>query len=179
MKTIFVNLVPLVIVLCCSCNSEMKDSKLNFTNSIESSYAWTDHPQSNILWSNDAHSGNYVCKIDSLFPYSVTFNMKLSDVSKNPLQSVRISAWVNSSSLMSNPIIAVDIRDHSQNTLEWFTQQSSDFISEPNKWEKVSMDLNLSVQNRNLPDNYIRVYLYSSQKDYSLVDDIEVEFTEK
>jgi hypothetical protein len=169
----------LTVAFTWGCNSGKNDSKLHFTNTIESSYAWTDHPATNMIWSNDAHSGNYVCKLDSSACCSATFNMKLSDISKKSLKSVHITAWINLSSISASADLILDVRDNSQKTLDYISTSAMDFISQPNQWVQVSLDANLDEKNRNKADNYFRVFVANSKPDYALVDDIELEFTEK
>ena len=168
-----------VFIFAPACNPGRQDSKLYFSNSVESAFAWQDHSSQGITWSDQAHSGNYVCKMDSATPYSVTFNMKLSDISRKPLKSVRISAWVNMSSMVSDPVIAVDIRDSNFTSMEWISRPAKDFVAQPNHWEQIDFKVNLREKNRNRKSNYLRIYLSNAHRDYTLADDIEISFEEQ
>jgi hypothetical protein len=159
-----------------SCGGNSKKSKLHFANSVESAYAWTDHPADNIIRSNEAHSGSYVCKVDAKNPYSVTFTMKLSDVSVDLLKSVHVSAWVNISDLQSNPQLVVELRDSTQKTIEWMPRQAAEFNLAPFEWGEMTADLSLEEKNRNNASNHLRVYVLNDKEQYCLVDDVELSF---
>ena len=73
MKKIF-GLVLLAIVVFSACD-ENKNSGLIFSNNMESSIAWNGNKTPNsyhIIKFDNAFSGEYVCKLDSANPYSVT-----------------------------------------------------------------------------------------------------------
>ena len=171
-------LLCLAFFVFAGCGSEKTGSKLSFFTTVESSYAWQDNLTPSITWSNDAHSGNYVCKIDSATPYSLTFNMRLSDISGKKLKSVRVKAWVNMSSMVSNPLVGFDFQDSTGKSMEWFSRPVKDFVAGPNQWEEADVVVNMNEKDRNRRSNILRLYIMNDHRDFTQVDDIEVSFEE-
>ena len=171
-------LVILAALLFAGCSSSDKDSGLVFSNSMESNLAWMDHPQSNIVWSDNAHSGHYVCKLDASSPYSVTYNMKVSDISKKPLKSVHISAWVNMSTVTGDRYIGISILESSQQAMDWIAQKALEVIGKPGEWHKVELNVDL-LGKRNRPTNIYRIFAVNEKQDVVLLDDLTIEFEEE
>ncbi|HLG35572.1 MAG TPA: hypothetical protein VI757_11890 [Bacteroidia bacterium] len=163
-----------------SCNSNSNnDSKLTYTNNFETDYAFNSHHQGNVIKSADAHSGWFVSKIDSTQVFSTTFNMQVSDISKNPLQFVHFSAWIKMESMNSQPMMVVDVADSTKKTLEWLALHVNQQITELNEWVKVDVKFDLTDNKRNSPSNYLKIYVSNGKKEPSYVDDISITFNEE
>ena len=167
----------LLAVVLTSCGGD-KNSRLRYFNSMETDYSWQDNPPESIRRSKDAHSGDFLCKIDSVTPYSPTFNMKLWEISDKSLRSVHIKAWVKMSTLLSDPQIAVDIHDSTGKSIEWMSKKVKDFVSEPDRWVEASFNLELDQKDRNRRSNTIRIYVSNGHPDVAFADDIEIKFKE-
>ena len=169
---------PLLIIQLASCSSE-KDSKLFFSNNIESSYVWDEHPPSSIVKFDKAHSGNYVCKMDVNNPFSITYNMRVKDISPKPLSKVKVSAWFMLTENNSEQNLIINILDSSmQKSFEWLARNAAEDIKELNQWGRVEQTIDLTQKNRNNPDNVIRIYAANGRGEPVYVDDIEIQFEE-
>ena len=178
MNKLKINLISCMLIFLVGCNGGRKDSKLHFFTSIESSYAYQNDLTPSVAWSGEAYSGNYVCRLDSATPYSVTFSMKMYKITGKQLKSVSVKAWVNMSAMTSDPMLVVDIKDSTDQSIEWLSRSAKDFVGEPNHWEEVEFKVNLTEKQRNRSSNSLRIYLMNTKKDFALVDDIEVSFEE-
>ena len=175
-RTLFIACTMIVLS---GCRSSKNDTKLVFSSSMESQYAWTDHPQSNIVWSEHARSGNYVCKLDATSPYSVTYNMKVSDISKRPLKSANVSVWVYMTSLAADPYLGFSILNSSGQPETWISMRALELIGKPNAWHQVKLKVDLTEGTRNRLGNTYRIFAQNDQADVVFVDDLVIEYEEE
>jgi hypothetical protein len=162
-----------------ACNDNPVNTKLTYTNNLETEYAFYTKHAPNVIKVNDAHSGWFVSKIDAANAYSATFQMRVADISENPLKSVRFSAWVKMESNNTKPLLVVDIRDSAWNSLEWLPYNAFKEIDKLNKWIYVTSTVDLAEKNRNNPNNFLRMYVSNGEKDAAYVDDISITFYEQ
>jgi len=159
-----------------SCKEEKVKSKLSYDNNNES-MAWTQSPA--IIKTPEAHSGNYVCKIDKGSPYSSVLNVRVKDISDKQLKKARISAWFMLTSNASEQGLVLDIRDSTgQNSLEWLGVDAADFTTEVNKWARAELVVDLTQKDRNNKGKLYRIYALNNTDAPVFVDDFEVNFEE-
>lgn len=163
-----------ISLLIFSCSKEKAD--LYFKNDVDCIVNWGIKVPSNYIRFENAFSGNFVTKIDSLNPYSQTLDIRLSDVSEVGLTRVVCSARVLLPDFNSSPDLVVEIRDSLQNVLEWLPVKVIDFTDEENVWFQATNEVNLISKNLNKPSNFVRVYVSSGASSAVFVDDIEVNF---
>src|SRR5258705_12101284 len=133
-----------VIFLLASCSSDKKKSELYFFDTIESNYAWNGNHIPCIIKSDLAHSGMFVCKVNKDFSSSVTFNMRLGDISAKPLKSVTVSGWVMLIGNGSEHNLVVDIRTKNDSTGEFLAHNTGYNLEEVNQWTKAKITYNLT-----------------------------------
>ncbi len=165
----------LVVTLFIACDKQ-ENEELIFENTIDNVNAFTENRPSTVIYSEEAHSGYFVSKIDVSSPYSPTLYLQLSEISKDPLKKVIVSAWIMNSGYNALPEIAVDIMDENKNSIEWTASGVSKADTALNKWHKIYFNVNLLAEDKNKSDNYIKVYVCNGGKDFSYVDDITIEF---
>ena len=159
------------------CSGPDSKSELSFVNDMETLFGWnTNSRLSNIVYYKGAHSGRYVCAMDSSNNFGPTFEMRLKEVDPGPLKRLKVGCWFNTQQEGSRPEIIVDIRDKDGNTKEWLTQPGKDIIKSTGEWTWVELQLDLSVKNRNLPDNIFRIYPLNTSGAVALADDIGIHF---
>ena len=171
-------LLVLSIALVSSCSNEQKDSKLFFSNNIENGYVWGDHSPS-IQRFDNAHSGNYVCKLDEKTPYSVVFNMREKAISTKQLKKATVTAWFLLTGTNSEQNLVIDVRDSAdQNSLQWSNMNAANSILDVNKWGQAELSLDLTQKGWDNPNNCIRIYAANGKGEPVYVDDIEIRFEE-
>ena len=177
MKRIYGVCVAILTAVISSCsNMGSGDNKLVFENNMEASYAWSDIPQRNLIYSPVAHSGKYVCIIDSANVFSITYNMKMRDVDPEPLKRVKVGAWFNAQQDGSDPNLAIDVRDSLGNTIDWISQNSKELSKRTGNWEWMEMSIDLTVKKRNASGNSLRIYAFNKMPAGCLVDDFQVAY---
>jgi hypothetical protein len=173
--------IPLVltffVMIGCD-NNRPVDSKLYFSNNFESAIGWVDNKSKNMIWKDGAFSGHVICQIDSVAPYTPTFNMQFKDISDKPIKSVKIDAQIMMSGNESNPTIVVDIRNQNFETIEWIPSGAKHSVNEMNKWVPVTVTVNLQEKDRNNPENFVRIYVSNVEPKIAFVDDIQITFEE-
>ncbi len=171
MRKIKILLLSLILATGCS---EEKRGKLTFDTNFESAYWGTN---SSVIKSAEAHSGNYMSKINKDNPYSSTFEIKAKDLESKSISSVNITAWFMLTGDNSEQQLVFEIRDSSNlKTLEWLNLDATEYVEELNKWVKVEHLVDLTENNRNNPNNIYRVYASNSKDEPVYVDDIDIEF---
>jgi hypothetical protein len=152
------------------------ENNLVFINNMEASFAWSEMPQRNLVYSPIARSGKYVCIIDSGNVFSITYNMKMSDVDPDPLKRVTVGAWFNVQQDGSDPNLAIDVKDSIGNTIDWISQNDKNLAKRTGNWEWMEMTIDLTVKKRNASGNTIRIYAFNKKGAACLVDDFEVRY---
>ena len=168
-----------LVVLITACNSNSVNTKLTYTNNFETEYAFNSNHAVNVIRINDAHSGWFVSKIDATNAFSTTFQMQVSEISKNPLHYIRFSAWIKMEEENAKPLLVVDVRDSAWNSLEWLPYDAFKEVEKLNEWHRVTYQLDLTEKNRNNMSNFFRIYVSNGEKDAAYVDDISITFDEE
>lgn len=168
--------VSLLIFGCGNDSSKYQTGNMYYMATMDDQVAWTESPRNNIISIEDAPSGKMVSSISSDSPYSSTFFMKNSAISAKPLSKVVYSAMVKVSGPDAEPLIVIDILDKDGKSLEWISKGIIDVEGSVNKWVKLTAELNLTENNRNLTENSLKIYVSNGKSRAALVDDIEIQF---
>jgi len=164
----------IIIVFISGCSGEPNRGALTFNNNIEC-ILW-EQSASSIKFDN-AHSGNYVSKINSDNPYSTILNIRARDISDKPLKTVKVTAWFMLTSNTTEQSLVLDIRDSTNlQSIEWLNVDAASFNIVLNKWAQAELIVNLARNNRNNIDNVYRIYAVNSKNEPVYVDDFEVSF---
>lgn len=174
-KVLFLMAVMAAGVFLTQCSSS-EHNELTFTNDMETIYAWSDNHPSNIVYFNNAHSGKYVCLIDSTNIFGVTFNMKNKQVDPSQLKKVTIGAWFNAQQKDSDPFLAIDIRDADGNSIDWISSSVKDNLKSTGEWTWSEMTIDLTPKNRNGLENTCRIYAFNKSGSTCLVDDMKISY---
>ncbi|MCX6274041.1 MAG: hypothetical protein NTV09_02375 [Bacteroidetes bacterium] len=164
------------VIYLTGCADSGSNDGLTFNNDMETTFAFNEHPASNIVYFKNAHSGRYVSIIDTSNIWCGGFNMKVKDIDPAPLSKVTIGAWMYAQQPNADAQLAIDIRDKDGNTLDWLGQPAHDFLTTTVNWTWVQMEVDLSVKNRNNIDNTYRIYVVNNTGSAVLVDDLKIRF---
>jgi hypothetical protein len=156
------------------CSSEQTQPKMSFGCNIETAY-----------WKNlsvaykfpNAHSGNYVSKLNKDSPYSAALDIPVNEISSKPLKRAKITAWFFLTSHTTVQNLVCDIRDSTmQNSIEWIGIDAADFSNELNKWAKAELTIDLTKNNRNNSSYVYRIYAFNDKDETVYADDFDVSF---
>lgn len=157
-----------------SCSGERKRSNLTYDSNTENNYWKTTNA---VEVSDKAHSGNYLSRINKNNPFSLNFEAQLKKISDKPLSKAYISAYIMLTGFETEQNLVLEIRDSTgEKTVEWLNVDAGDYIDEPNKWVKIDNIIDLTINNRNNPNNFYRVYATNGKEGDVFVDDFMVEF---
>jgi len=173
--TTLLNYAFIILVLfSAGCSSEQTQPKMSFGCNIETIY-WKNLSVSYKF--PNAHSGNYVSKLNKDSPYSAALDLPVREISSKPLKRAKITAWFMCTSNASVQNLVCDIRDSSmQNSVEWIGVDAADFSIELNKWSKAELIIDLTKNNRNNLSYVYRIYAFNDKDDPVYVDDFDVSF---
>ena len=177
MKTCLILFGALLIVSSCS-NDNVTGSGLVFANHMETIHAWNENHPANIVKVDNAHSGKFVCKVNTDQPYSSTFYMKLGDVTSGSLKKLKVSCWVLNQEKGAIPYIVVDILDKDMKTIDYISKNCKDDFKTENSWYEVTNTIKIASPARSNPENFLKVYVTNTTPQPVLVDDLIVEFIE-
>jgi len=152
------------------------NGELVFVNNMDMLVAFNPSTPRNIVPYKNAHSGMFVCIVDSENVFSVNYEMKNRNISNEPLKRVKVGAWINMQQEGSDPNLAIDIRDSSGKTLDWIAVNSKDLSKKTMEWQWMELTVDLTVKKRNAPENSLRIYAFNQKGASCLVDDMEVRY---
>ena len=159
-------------ILMAACSSNSNNSNLNVSNNIDDLVHW-GLSSSNIL-SGDAHSGLYSTKVDSLNPFSVTFQKKLTDISKTKITKIEYQAWVKTSILPKKIYFVCSVELENGEHILYEGTQIDKQVLKVNEWTLVKGFLDLTKE---VPANTIvKIYFHSPEKESAVIDDYEINF---
>ena len=73
--------------------------------------------------------------------------------------------------------LVIDVRDKTDKVLKWEGKDTKEVKDLKDKeWTKITMELDLTKDNLNDPDNHVRIYTLNAAKADVLVDDISIAF---
>jgi hypothetical protein len=164
--------IYLGLVLLAAC-SKPQQSGLVYFNDYESIKGWAQMD----LSKEQAHSGVYSNKLDSVSKYGLTFKMPFAEISNEKIRMVKVSAWVFITAESKGGIV-LEVLNHDGKQILWAAQKTDITNVVPDKWQLVSKEfvLNDSI---NKPTNSIAVYPWCSGKTGFYVDDLRIEFVTK
>lgn len=115
-------------------------------NDFESMIGWL--PDATALTKEHAHSGTYATLVNQDKEFSLTYNVKLGDVSPHKLKGLDIEAWVYLPDDKATAQLGMQILDPLQDNKQIFNDgiKLTDQVKEYNVWTKVSKQVVL-------PDN--------------------------
>ena len=172
-KTQFVAYL-VIIILFAGCSDDTSQTRFRFDNNNEC-ISWR-HTTSTVRFPQ-AHSGNYVCRINKDNEYSTILDIRVRDISDKPLKKARISAWFMLTGNASMQNLVFDVRDSSvMNSYEWINADAADQDYELNKWTHVKLEVDLTKKDRNNMNNVYRIYANNNREEPVYVDDFEVFF---
>jgi len=120
------------------------------------------------------HTGDFCSKIDSINQYSYGFGKLLSEISPDPIKTVKASVWVKLEHLDKNIKLVLAITGPTHKTILWKGHEINSVAKEVNKWYEFEVE-------EALPDfdaegAYIEIYVWNPDKNVAYVDDLEVKF---
>lgn len=170
-KYLFLFAVSLSIVAC-SNDSET----LTFKNTAELNQLWIGE-QSIKKVGGEAHSGERASVMDSVTDYGLGIVRKMSDILKTGSDKVVVKFWAKLlSPKLEGSVVVVNVGERDKPG-SWHSYPISKFVTEPNKWQLVTIEHQFSPEELDQPENkFISIYVWNQLKSTFLVDDIEIEF---
>jgi hypothetical protein len=166
-------------LLIASCSSEKTKHEGNFFgNDFESIDGWIrEQPH---LVKGDAHSGNYSIKVDSSLEFGYTFMLPMKSIATKPIKKVKVSIYCMFKEADTKAALVVSIDSPENVNLLYSGTQLQDFVKDQNKWEKVSVEVDLAKgkEGVSMPNNTVKIYVWNTSKKLVLSDDYEIEFLE-
>jgi len=153
-----------------SCNSGKKDyNNTTFTNDIDQMAGWTTHPS--IIRSDDAHSGKYMCKVDSITPYSFGFVLEAEYFPVKPTKAINVSVW---GKWMTGAVLLVASLEYEGKCIAWTGTKFSNIVNASNEWANIKAKI--LVPKDIPPKSVIKSFMYSPEKGVGYCDDFEITF---
>ena len=178
MQKLGLSALALSCFLMSSCN--MGNSNTNsivYENTVDNYVPWMNEITPNIMAIGNAHSGNYVYRLNASNQYTTLFNQTLKQISKSKIKKITYSANVIRENNTVDCKLVIDVRDKTDKVLKWEGKDTKEVKDLKDKeWTKITMELDLTKDNLNDPDNHVRIYTLNAAKADVLVDDISIAF---
>lgn len=176
MRTCKILILVIVFGTIYSCSKKEEKFVVKYTSDMDTQIGWTDNPLPHLIKSPNAHSGNYICRLDSVHPYSPTYNMHVSDISREKFSKLKLRTWIKAESIVAHPHLVLDIRNSNNETLEWLAKDFTGPVLNTKDWEMYEFEVDLTEKERLKESNIYRIYVSNGKADAVLCDDIEVIF---
>jgi hypothetical protein len=156
------------LFLLSSCGLFKKDK---VSNDLEDIKSWNlSHPT---LTDEDAHSGKFSSKTDSINPYSIGFNKPLGDISKKPITKLKIKCWAKFKDADASADLVVGIDSAGQNTYR-FAVPIRSLLKNVNQWSEFTATCELPK--KTAADQKLILYVWNTGKKPIWIDDIEFDY---
>ncbi|MCC7332671.1 MAG: hypothetical protein IT232_08695 [Flavobacteriales bacterium] len=175
MKIISGVILTLVYLFLLACGGSPNENKLNFENDMEQVSFWNDNSNNvqTIVNYEDAHSGKYVCRTDSVYRYSYLFKSKLGNISDVPTLKVTAKMWVKVKTLDARASLVISV-DSLGTPIKWVENPIQPLIVNPNEWTEIKHELIFEEYFTN-PEFVLGCYLWNTGSYEVLVDDMSIE----
>jgi hypothetical protein len=165
----------------CSCSSKKEEISVPeaeniFINTFESVTFWGNNDPR--IKKAAGHSGNFVCVLDSVNPFSVTFEANFGKISPQPLKILKASAFVkakntNASVSFGAQIVTTD--PNGQPKTIYLSEAGLEFkTAKINEWTQLKFEAQLPANT--MPTDIVKVFAFDRSKEEILVDDIIIKF---
>lgn len=169
MKGIYFILLFSVITIIHSCSSSNKDNA--YINDIDNLSSWFSHPT---IIKGKAHSGLYMCKVDSINPYSIVYNRQLSEVALVGKKKIKFSAWCMSDTHIPKTAKLVLSIEEGKKSFLWKGPLLMPFMTDVNNWYEITGEADIP---EGLPsESNLIFYLWSPDNETVFVDDFSLSF---
>lgn len=179
MKTNLLYVFLIFVILFASCGSNSKSNSVSashFGIDMDQQFAWIDSPLPNLIIDNNAHSGRVVCKLDSITPYSPTFNLKKSDMVNQEFKEIKVSGYFFIKNTAAKPMFVVELKDSTNQFIELNSQDFGNGKTNLNEWVYCEYTLSLKENNRFKKTGVYRIYGHNPRAESVLLDDISIDF---
>jgi hypothetical protein len=171
MKNVKKLLVLSIGIIFSSCTN---NSKSIYKVDMDQQFVWQDNPPSNLIICNDAITGRFVCNLNSINPYSSTFNMKSENLLRRDFTEIVVSGYIKVLSKGAKPMFCLELKDSTNNCIEYLSEAFSD--ERVNEWVYCEYTVPLDEKDRLNKTFLYRIYGLNSAKETTLLDDLCVEF---
>ncbi|MFA6923943.1 MAG: hypothetical protein WC223_06785 [Bacteroidales bacterium] len=160
------------IVLTCifySCGKSKQEAK--FSNDMEQEKYWINLQT---ITKGDAHSGKYICKMDSTKEYSFGFGSKIEDFTTKIPKKVKVNFFSYAKNSCEGTGLVIQIDSAAGKNIFWISGNISGKLSKMNEWVEINEIFNLPAKLK--PSNEIKIYVWNPKKKEFYIDDFNVEF---
>ena len=164
----------LAAISSCTTNETGKVGKV-FLNDFDHMIPWNES-SNNIatVIRGQAHSGNYLCRVDSMTPFGYFFKAKLAQLSDSKIKKVKTSVWVKIKNMNALGYVVIAL-DSAGKVFHWQGLAIEKEIRTPNEWVNLNVEVNLdSLKLSNKPWLTLGSYVWSRGNEQILSDDLEV-----
>lgn len=166
--------IPAFIILLFSTCSNNKGFTPVFKGSIDSG----DWINCNTIGNYPGKTGDHCSRTDSVNPYSFGFSKAVNDISPDPIKSVKVSVWVKMEELDKKCFLVVSLDGKNNKNYLWQGHELNLTVKEKNKWYRIDTE-DLFPKNLETEGTYIKIYVWSPNKNVVYVDDYEIKFPKK
>lgn len=155
----------LIIISSCGSKNEVGDFQYTFDDLAG---FVKDNPT---LIKTNAHTGIYCIKADTAFVYSITFKMKLGEMSSKEIKQIKLSGWCRHANTDADGRLVLSI-DSPEKTVYNESAAFKDFIKSNNEW--TSFEKTFDVKSINKKDFMCNIFLMNNGKSAAFLDDMDI-----
>lgn len=172
-KTLIMLTIGSLLLAGCG-KKESKEEGVIFNNDFEATLGWIENV--NGVVRGEAHSGNFLCKTDTLGPYGNTFTLELNKISDKPLKKVSASVWMLKSTDAAEGVLVIEISNKDKKSLAYISSLTKGVANSTHEWTNIEAFSDLTKKDLNNPSNKITVVFINTSKDRIDIDDVKIKF---
>ena len=171
MKKILVAGISLLVLNSCT-KQTISSDPLHYTCDLEMIADWTGQVT---LIRKKGHTGDYVSRMDTINPYSISFKKKLGEISEKPVLRAEVSGWLYCNDISASGAIVCAVDSLPGQPSVYMTEAFNDKIDKAKKWTRISSVFYFPKTTS--ADFLFSAYFWNTGKQEIFLDDMEVRFT--
>ncbi len=166
-------LLLIALVLLAGCKGHNPSGNLVYFTDVDNLAGWYETPT---IIKFKAHSGEFVCKIDTINSFGLTFKKRMSEISGKAIFKVDVSAWVYVNDLGAKGGFVCSLDSMLGKGFVYLNERFDEKIDKAKRWTKVKSEF--FFPDSYDPDFIFAVYLWNTGKEDIFADDLEIRITE-
>lgn len=162
-------IATVLICVLCGCGKS-KQAGAKFSNDMEQEKYWMNLQT---IAKGDAHSGKYVCQMDSTKEFSFGFDSKFEEFTTKIPKKVKVNFFGFAANSCEGVGLVIQV-DSAGKNIFWTSGNIAQKLGKTNKWVEINEVFNLPPKIQ--PFHEIKVYVWNPKKKKFYLDDFSVEF---
>jgi hypothetical protein len=156
-----------------ACSDEPARPEMTYFTDFESEAGWMNDER--LTKAGGAHSGQWYVSSGEFVPFTPSFKVKASTVSRHPLRKAKVSAWVKAAAIPAKVQLVLSAEANGI-SIYWKSKPLDKSLRSADTWTEISEEFVIPAGSFG-PDNSVNIYLWSQDKSVIGLDDVTISFS--